>query len=177
MLTLIERHGFKFLVAEPSPIVLPPLPAPDVDYVPTKQAPRGSKKAEREALAAEKRARHLAKRAEAAARREQRERIEEWNPPAYIPEDIAEIQNAVMAEYGIKRGHFFGPSKREPIGTARIVSMALCRNRTDYNLEAIGAAHNRDHTSVCYAVGRFDGLMADEQIGQRIRKIVDNFSS
>lgn len=169
MLTTITRHGFTFQVAAASAIQLPPLPGPDEDYEPRNQADYGSRKAKWAAIKAEAKARGDARRAEQKRKRELRERVIEWPKPTNIPGDIEAIQRATIAAFEIKEGAFFGPSKKEPISSARIVSMALCRKLTDHELVAIGAAHNRPHdTSVTYAVERFEGFSADDLIREKI---------
>lgn len=71
---------------------------------------------------------------------------------------IAEIQEWVMAGFGVGAEEFFSTRGARWIELARVASMALCRLWTNRTTEEIGAAHGRMHTAVCRALARFEEL-------------------
>lgn len=57
--------------------------------------------------------------------------------------------------YHIDKPVLKGPSRRDPLVRVRFSIMGACREE-GHTLESIGAAFNRDHGTVCYAVKRLN---------------------
>ena len=72
-----------------------------------------------------------------------------------IPEDIANIQNAVIDAFGISSEDFHGRRRTGQVAKARIASMAICRAYTTRTVEEIAEAHKRHHRVVSHASYRF----------------------
>ena len=72
-----------------------------------------------------------------------------------IPEDISDIQSAVIQAFGVTAEDFHGRCRTEQVANARIASMALCRAYTSRTVEEIAEAHKRHHRVVCHASYRF----------------------
>lgn len=155
MLIEVTRHGFTFLEARPSMApILEDLPDAEADRIYQDQ---GKISAQRRA---EQKARGIEKRIEREMKRKEKlEKIPQSSAPKNLPPDIAEIQRAAMEVFGVKPGHFYGPSKREPIGACRGASMTLCRDHTPHILERIAAAHYRETSLVGHAMKRFRDQM------------------
>lgn len=77
-----------------------------------------------------------------------------------VPEEITNIQNAIIDAFGIGAEDFFGRNRTDKVAQARIASMALCRAYTSFTVEEIGDAHNRHHRVVCHASYRFAELQS-----------------
>jgi len=90
------------------------------------------------------------------ARRDQDEPMISLLPAT--PADITNIQDAIVAAFGISREDFFGRVRTEKVSNARTASLALCRAYTLRTVEEIGQAHNRHHRVVCHASWRFAEL-------------------
>lgn len=67
-------------------------------------------------------------------------------------DEVAHIAAVVMEHYGISDEDFYSPARRQPIATARQVAMYLARTLTDLSLPEIGAALERDHTTVMHGI-------------------------
>jgi hypothetical protein len=81
--------------------------------------------------------------------------------PAFVPEAITHIQNAVIDAFGIDEKDFHGRCRKDEVARARIASMALCRAYTNHTVEEIGEAHQRHHRLVCHATYRFIELQTN----------------
>ncbi|MET0697286.1 MAG: chromosomal replication initiator protein DnaA [Acidimicrobiia bacterium] len=83
------------------------------------------------------------------------------------PEDIISTS---AASYGYTPADLIGPSRRQPLVTARQVAMYLCRELTNLSLPKVGALFGgRDHTTVLYAVEKVKRLIqTDRDIFERV---------
>jgi len=67
-------------------------------------------------------------------------------------ESIATIQQIVARHYGFSRAEILTQKKTASLATTRQVAMWLCRTLTRHSLQEIGAAFQRDHGTVIWAV-------------------------
>lgn len=77
----------------------------------------------------------------------------QWRPRYDLCESI---QAAAIAVFGVEKESFFNGERTREVASARMASMALCRELTELSLQEIGMLHGgMDHTSVSYAVRKF----------------------
>lgn len=90
--------------------------------------------------------------------------------PSGRPPTAAEIIAVVAASYGVSLTEMAGPSRREPLVTARQIAMYLIRTLTDLSLPKIGKQlGGRDHSTVLHGVNKIIRLVkADPQFAHRI---------
>jgi hypothetical protein len=88
-----------------------------------------------------------------------------------IPEEVVNIQSALIEAFGISSDDFHGRCRTEHVANARIASMALCRAYTTLTVEEIAEAHNRHHRVVCHASYRFVELQNDPAFVANVAKI------
>jgi len=81
---------------------------------------------------------------------------------------IRDVQLATSIYYGLTVEELIGNDKKRRLSRPRMVAMFLARKLTDKSLPQIGAAFNRDHTTVIHAarniptyVQRYEGLQKD----------------
>ena len=90
--------------------------------------------------------------------------------PSGRPPTAAAIIAVVAASYGVSLTDMEGPSRREPLVTARQIAMYLCRTLTELSLPKIGRhLGGRDHSTVLHGVKKITRLIAaDPQFAHRI---------
>jgi chromosomal replication initiator protein len=83
------------------------------------------------------------------------------------PEDII---STAAASYGYSPADLTGPSRRQPLVTARQIAMYLCRELTNLSLPKVGALFGgRDHTTVLHAVEKVKRLIqTDRETFERV---------
>lgn len=83
-------------------------------------------------------------------------------PPAIIA--------VVAASYGVSVKDMGGPSRREPLVTARQIAMYLCRTLTELSLPKIGKQlGGRDHSTILHGVNKISRLVqSDPQFARRV---------
>jgi chromosomal replication initiator protein len=86
---------------------------------------------------------------------------------------IHQIQNTVAEHYGISLGRMLSPVRTKYITRARHVAMWLARKKTCASLHEIGAAFDRDHTTVLVALRKVDQMMASDM---SFREEVENLT-
>ena len=86
------------------------------------------------------------------------------------PLSPADIISTAAASYEYTPADLTGPSRRQPLVTARQIAMYLCRELTDLSLPKVGALFGgRDHTTVLYAVEKVKRLIqTDRDIFERV---------
>lgn len=72
-------------------------------------------------------------------------------------ERMRSIQDAVCNTYGISRIELI--SKRRSFHEPRHIAMVLCRYIAGASLLSIGNAFERDHSSISYAVQKFENVL------------------
>ncbi len=82
----------------------------------------------------------------------------------------AAIIAVVAASYGFSVRDMEGPSRRQPLVTARQIAMYLCRTLTDLSLPKIGKQFGgRDHSTVLHGVNKISRLVqSDPQFARRV---------
>lgn len=95
------------------------------------------------------------------------------------PPDAGTIIAMVAASYGVTISDMEGPSRREPLVTARQIAMYLCRTLTDLSLPKIGRQFGgRDHSTVIHGVNKITRLMkTDPQFARRIADLSNRLCS
>jgi chromosomal replication initiator protein len=97
-------------------------------------------------------------------------------PKKIEPEEIIRM---TAEAYDLPVEDLLGPSRKQPLATARQIAMYLIREHTSLSLPKIGARFgDRDHTTVLHAVDRVKGKMKSDQdvfdrvnvLSQRLRK-------
>lgn len=93
--------------------------------------------------------------------------------PSGRPPTAAQIIAVVAASYGVSLTDMEGPSRREPLVTARQIAMYLCRTLTDLSLPKIGKhLGGRDHSTVLHGVNKIARLeKADLQFSHRLAEL------
>ena len=85
------------------------------------------------------------------------------------PPTATEIIAVVAASYGFSIADMAGPSRREPLVTARQIAMYLCRTLANLSLPQIGKHLHRDHTTVLSGIRKITRLSkADPQFAHRV---------
>jgi chromosomal replication initiator protein len=83
---------------------------------------------------------------------------------------IDQIKKLVAHYFHLSPEHLESKSKKRSIVHPRHIAMYLCRTFTDYSLEAIGKAFNRDHASVIHSIAKIKKEMDEKS---HIRKQID----
>ena len=93
--------------------------------------------------------------------------------PSGRPPTATEIIAVVAASYGVSLTDMEGPSRREPLVTARQIAMYLIRTLTELSLPKIGKQlGGRDHSTVLHGVNKIIKLIkADPQFAHRINDL------
>lgn len=93
--------------------------------------------------------------------------------PANRPPTPYEIISLVAASYGVSLSDMEGPSRREPLVTARQIAMYLCRDLTELSLPKIGGLlGGRDHSTILHGINKISKLLnSDPEFSQRINML------
>lgn len=77
--------------------------------------------------------------------------------------DLPDIENVVIAHYGVTSQQLHGRSRKRPVSQARQACMYLSRRLTSYSLKEIGRFFgNKNHTTVVFSVQSIEQKMADD---------------
>jgi chromosomal replication initiation ATPase DnaA len=85
-----------------------------------------------------------------------REEVRRLTPEPVLPHqrpEIAAIRKTVAEYYQIEPEEIISRSRREPVATARLVALILCRKLTGMGVAELGRAFGRNHAMVGYAAG------------------------
>lgn len=75
--------------------------------------------------------------------------------------DLTDIENVVIAHYGVTSQQLHSRQRKRPVALARQVCMYLARRLTSYSLKEIGRFYGgKNHTTVVFAVQAIEGKMA-----------------
>ncbi len=86
-----------------------------------------------------------------------------------------EIIRTTAASFGFSVDEVLSSSRRQPLVLCRQVSMYLCRELTDLSLPKIGAAFDRDHTTVLHSVDKVKRILrSDRAVFDRVAQLTQD---
>jgi chromosomal replication initiator protein len=107
-----------------------------------------------------------------------REVLARLYPPRERTCTLVEIQDAVAADFGLKRETLLARDRRPAVALARQIAMFLARELTDKSLPAIGRSFGgRDHATVLHAHRKISAELDDnDETIRRVRGLRDRLS-
>jgi chromosomal replication initiator protein len=92
-----------------------------------------------------------------------------------VPLGPETIMRTTAAAYGFTVEDVVSPSRRQPLVLCRQISMYLCRELTDLSLPKIGAAFQRDHTTVLHSVDKVRRILrSDRAVFDRVTQLTQD---
>ncbi len=93
-------------------------------------------------------------------------------PEDPVPLGTDTIIKATATAYGFSVEDVLSSSRRQPLVLCRQIAMYLCRELTDLSLPKIGAAFNRDHTTVLHSVEKVRRIIrSDRAVFDRVNQL------
>ncbi|HEY5889353.1 MAG TPA: DnaA/Hda family protein, partial [Acidimicrobiia bacterium] len=97
------------------------------------------------------------------------------SPDDPVPMSTDVIIRTTAASFGFTADDVLSLSRRQPLVMCRQISMYLCRELTDLSLPKIGAAFNRDHTTVLHSVGKVKKILrSDRAVFDRVTQLTQD---
>ncbi len=97
------------------------------------------------------------------------------SPDEPVPLDAELIIRTTASAYEFTSEDVLSSSRRQPLVLCRQISMYLCRELTDLSLPKIGAAFNRDHTTVLHSVEKVKRILrSDRAVFDRVTQLTQD---
>jgi chromosomal replication initiator protein len=97
------------------------------------------------------------------------------SPDDPVPLSTDVIIRTTASSFGFTADDVLSLSRRQPLVMCRQISMYLCRELTDLSLPKIGAAFNRDHTTVLHSVEKVKKILrSDRAVFDRVTQLTQD---
>jgi chromosomal replication initiator protein len=92
-----------------------------------------------------------------------------------VPLDTQSIIRTTASSFEFTVEDVLSSSRKQPLVLCRQISMYLCRELTDLSLPKIGAAFNRDHTTVLHSVEKVKKILrSDRAVFDRVTQLTQD---